>query len=45
MQYTVVDDDVEAAPIHRCNGKASQPMGPHENHGLHIEHIPMWMES
>ena len=39
MQYTVVDDDVEAAPIYRCNGKALQPTRPCENHGLHIEHI------
>ena len=45
MQYTFVDDDVEAAPIYRCDGKASQPIRPHENHGLHIEHIPTWMES
>ena len=22
MQYTIVDDDVEAAPIYRCDGKA-----------------------
>ena len=45
MQYTIVDDDVEAAPIYRCNGKASHPIRPHENHGLHMEHIPTWMES
>ena len=45
MQYTIVDADVEAAPICRCEGKASQPTRPHENHGLHIEHIPTWMES
>ena len=44
MQYTIVDDDVEAAPIYRCNGKASQPARPHENHGLHIEHILTWTE-
>ena len=25
MQYAIVDDDVEAAPIYRCNGKALQP--------------------
>ena len=35
MQYTSVDDDVEAAPIYRCDGKAPQPIRPHENHGLH----------
>ena len=40
MQYTFVDDDVEAAAIYRCDGKASQPTRPHENHGLHIEYIP-----
>ena len=45
MQYTIVDDDVEAAPIYRCDDKASQPVRPHEDHGLHIEHIPTWMES
>ena len=45
MQYTFVDDDVEAAPIYKCNVKTSQPIRPHENHGLHMEHIPTWMES
>ena len=45
MQYTIVDDDVEAAPIYRCDGKASQPTRPHKNHSLHIEHMPTWMES
>ena len=40
MQHTIVDDDVEAAPINRCDGKTSQPIRPCENHGLHIEHIP-----
>ena len=40
MQYTTVYDDVEAAPIYRCDGKASQSIRPPENHGLHIEHIP-----
>ena len=45
MQYTIVDDDVEAAPIYRCNGKAQQPTRPHENHDLHMEHILTWMES
>ena len=29
MQYTIVDDDGEAAPIYKCNGKASQPIRPH----------------
>ena len=45
LQYTIVDDDVEAALIYRCNGKVQQPTRPHENHGLDIEHIPTWMES
>ena len=45
MQYTFVDDDVKAAPIYSCNGKASQPIRPCDNHGLHIEHIPTWTES
>ena len=44
-QYTIVDDDVEAAPIYRCNGKAQQPIISHVNHGLRMEHIPTWMES
>ena len=29
MQYTTVDDDVEAAPVYRCNGMAKQPTRPH----------------
>ena len=37
MWYTNVDDDVEAAPIYRCNGKAKQPARPCKNHDLHIE--------
>ena len=45
MHYTIVDDDVEVAPIYRCNGKDSQPTRPCENHGLAIEHLPTWMES
>ena len=45
MWYTIVDDDVETAPIYRCDDKAKQPMGPHENHGLHMEQEPTWMES
>ena len=45
MQYTIVDDDVEAAHLYRCNIKALQPTGPCENHGLCIEHIPTWTES
>ena len=45
MQYTIVDDDVEAAPIYRCNGKESHPTTPHENHGLAIECLPTHLES
>ena len=45
MLYTFVDDDVEAAPIYMCDGKASQPTRPHENHDLHLEHIPTQTES
>ena len=46
MQYTTVDDDVEAAaPIYKCNSKASQPARPHKSNGLHIEHIPTQTES
>ena len=38
MQYTIVDDDVEATPIDRYNGKAGQPIvRPCENHVLHME--------
>ena len=44
-QYTFVDDDVEAAPIYRCDGKASQPIRPHKNLDLHMEHIATWIES
>ena len=45
MQYTIVDDDVEVAPIYRCDGKDSQPTRPCENHGLAIEHLPTQLES
>ena len=40
-----MDDDVEVAPIYRCDGKDPQPTRPHENHGLAIEHLPTWPES
>ena len=40
-----MDDNVEVAPIYRCNGKAPQPTRPCENHGLAIEHLPTWLES
>ena len=45
MQYTIVDDDVEVAPIYRCDGKVLPSTSPRENHGLAIEHLPTWMES
>ena len=45
MQYTIVDDNVEVAPIYRCDGKVPQPTRPRENHGLAIEHLPTWPES
>ena len=45
MQYTIVDDNVEAAPIYRHKGKATKPTRPWENHGLAIEHLPTWSES
>ena len=33
--HTIVDDDVEAAPIYRCDGKARQLIiRPHKNHDL-----------
>ena len=41
----IVDDDVEAAPIYRCDGKVLPPTRPHKNHGLAIEHLPTWTES
>ena len=38
MQSTIVDDNVEATPIYRCDGKAGQPIvRPHKNHDLHME--------
>ena len=45
MQYTIVDDNVEAAPIYRCDGKATWLTRPCENHGLAIECLPTWTES
>ena len=46
MQYTIVDYNVEAAPIYRCDGKAGQPIvRPCKNHDLHIEWEPTWMKS
>ena len=45
MRYTIVDDNVEVAPIYRCEGKATKPTRPHENHGLAIACLPTWLES
>ena len=45
MQYTILHDDIEAAPIYRCDDKASQPARTFKNHGLHMEHITTWAES
>ena len=45
MWYTIVDDNVEVAPIYRCNGKATKPTIPHENHGLAIELLPTQLGS
>ena len=46
MQYTIVDDNVEAAPIYRCDAKAGQPIArPCENNVLHMEWEPTWTES
>ena len=45
MQYTIVDDNVEDAPIYRCEGKAPKPTRPRKNHGLAMEHVPTWSES
>ena len=45
MLYTIVDDNVEEAPIYRCEGKAPKPTRPHKNHGLAIECLPTWSES
>ena len=45
MQYTIMDDNVEIAPIYRCDGKAPQPTRPCENHGLAIECLPSQLES
>ena len=43
---TIVDDDVEAAPIYRCEGKAGQPIiRPHENHNLCMKREPTQIES
>ena len=46
MSHAIVDDDVEAAPIYRYDGKAGQPIvRPHKNHDLCMKQEPPWMES
>ena len=40
-----MDDNVEDAPIYRCEGKAPKPTRPHEDHGLAIADLPKWSES
>ena len=46
LLHTIVDDDVEAAPIYRGDGKAQQlVIRPHKNHDLHMKWKPTWMES
>ena len=46
MQYTIVDDNLEAECIYRCNGKAGQPIvRPHENHDLYMVWGPTLTES
>ena len=45
-QHTIVDDDVEAAPIYRSDGKAGQPiLRPYKNHELYMKWEPTWTES
>ena len=37
MWYTIVDDNVKAVPIYRCDSKAEQPIvRPHKNYDLHV---------
>ena len=43
--FTIVDDDVEVAPIYRCDGKVLQPTRSHENHSLAIDCLPTQTES
>ena len=45
MCYTIMDDNVEVAPIYRCDGRATKPTRPCKNHGLAIECLPTWSES
>ena len=46
MWYTIVDDNVEAAPMYRFNSKAGRPIvRPCKIHALHMEWEHTWMES
>ena len=46
MWHTIVDDDVEAAPIYRCDGKDGQPfVRPCKNHDLCMKLEPIQIES
>ena len=41
-----MDDNVEAAPIYRCDGKRGQPIvRPHKNYDLYMKWEPTCMES
>ena len=40
MQCTIVDNNVEAAPIYRYNSKAKQPTRPCDYHDLYMEQEP-----
>ena len=45
LQYAIVDDDVEVAPIYRCRGMAEEPRRSCKNHDLHIEQEATRLES
>ena len=46
LQHTIMDDDVDAAPIYRGDGKAWQPViRPCKNHNLCMKWEPTWTES
>ena len=45
MQYTIVDDNVDAAPIYWWDSKAGHPIVRlHKIHDLHMEWEPTWTE-
>ena len=38
LLHNIMDDDAEAAPIYRGDGKTGQPiLRPYENHDLHMK--------